>query len=93
MYVPPRKTATPPGFVAYLDGSLDGKLAGWSFAIITGRDGIDDLDTTCGIEVHGPVVTNPDHPAYLGAQAFTTDTTPRNSLNSVKHYAISQRTG
>ncbi len=31
--------------------------------------GIDKTDAKCVIERHGSVVTNPDHPAYLGAQA------------------------
>ena len=71
LQVPPRPPATPPGFVAYLDGSSDSGLAGWGFAIVTGGDEINNTAATCVTEAHGPVVTNPDHPAYPGAQAFT----------------------
>ena len=74
LQVPPRPPATPPGFVAYLDSSSDAGLAAWGFAIATGGDSIDNTDATCATEAHGPVVTNPDHPAYLGAQAFTNNT-------------------
>ncbi len=74
LQVPPRPPATPPGFVAYLDGSSDPGLAGWGFAVVEGGDGIDDTDAICVTEVHGPVLTNPDHPAYIGAQAFTINT-------------------
>ena len=74
LQVPPRPPATPPGFVAYLDGSSDAGLAGWGFAIVAGRDWIGDTDATCVTEAHDPVVSNPDHPAYLGALAFTNNT-------------------
>ena len=63
LQVPPRPPATPPGFVAYLDGSSDAGLAGWGFAIVTGGDGINDTDATYVTEAHGPVVTDPDYPA------------------------------
>ena len=55
---------------------------------VAGGNGIDDTDATCVTEAHGLVVTNPDHPVYLGAQAFTNNTakltalgkTPRNLI-------------
>ena len=65
LQVPPRPPATPPGFLAYLDCSLDAGLAGWGFAVVPGGDGIDDTDATCVTEAHGPVVTNPDPPPIL----------------------------
>jgi hypothetical protein len=80
LQLPPRPPATPPGFVTHLDGSSDAGLAGWGFAIVTGGDGIDDSDAKCVTEAHGPVVTNPDHPAYLGAQAFTNNTAELTAL-------------
>ena len=81
LQVPPRPHVTPPGFIAYLDGSSDAGLAGWGFfAIVVGGDEIDEIDATCFIEAHGPVVTNPDHPAYLGAQAFTNNTSELTAL-------------
>ena len=88
LQVPSRPPTTSPVFVAYLDGSSDAGLAGWGFAIVTGGDGINDTDGTCVTEAHGPVVTNPDHPAYLGAQAFTNNTADLTALGEI-HYAIS----
>ena len=63
---------------------------GWGFAIVTGGDGINDTDTTCVTEAHGPVVTNPDHPAYLGAQAFTNNTTELAALGETLRNLIAQ---
>ena len=88
--VRPRPLATPPGFVAYLDGSSDAGLEGWGSAIVTGGDGIDDTDATCVTEAHGPVVTNPDHSAYLGAQAFTNNTAELTALGETLRNLIAQ---
>jgi hypothetical protein len=82
LQVSPRPPATPPVIVAYLDGSLDARQAGWVFTIVIGGDGIDNTDATCVTEAHGPVVggTSPDHPAYLGAKAFTNNTAELTAL-------------
>ena len=90
LQVPPRPPATPPGFVAYLGGSSDEGLAWWGFAIVRGGDGIDDTDATCATEAHGPVVTNPDHPAYLGVQAFTNNTAEFTALGETLRNLIAQ---
>ena len=90
LQAPPRPPATQPGFVAYLDDSSDTGLAGWGFAIVTGGDWINDTDATCVTEAHGPVVTNPDHPAYLGAQAFTNNTAELIALGETLRNLIAQ---
>ncbi len=90
LQVPPWSLATPPGFVAYLDGSSDAGLAGWGSAIVTGGDGIDDTDATCITEAHGPVVTIPDHPAYLGAKAFTNITAELTALGETLRNLLAQ---
>ncbi len=62
----------------------------WGFAIATGGDGIDDTDATCVTKAHGPVVTNPDHPTYLGAQAFTNHTAELTALGETLRNLIVQ---
>ncbi len=52
LQVPPRPPSTPPGFVAYLDGSSDVGLVGCGFAIVTGGNGINDTNATCVNEAH-----------------------------------------
>jgi hypothetical protein len=92
LQVPPRPPTTPPSFVAYLDGSSGKRpgLAEWGFAIVTGGDGINNTDATCVTEAQGPVVTNPEHPAYLGAQAFTNNTAELNALGETPRNLITQ---
>ena len=65
-------------------------LAGWGFDIVTGGGGINDTAATCITEAHGPLVTNPDHPAYLGAQAFTNNTAELTALGETLRNLISQ---
>ena len=77
-------------FSAYIDGSSDAGLVGWGFAIVTGGDGNDDTDATCVTEMHGPVVTNPDDTAYLGAQTFTNNTAELTALGKTPRNFIAQ---
>ncbi len=45
---------------------------------------------TCVTEAHGPKVTNPDHPAYLGVQAFTKKTAELTALSETLRTLIAQ---